>query len=72
MTKKRKKKNSPPLFSSLELRVGNKKELKFNGNFEKVIKDTVDFFTNKYGYDLEELVYGSRKRKKENRKNTLS
>ncbi|HPQ79495.1 MAG TPA: hypothetical protein PLG47_03535 [Candidatus Dojkabacteria bacterium] len=57
-----KKKSIRPELFSIKCKTGDdRKEFKFFGSFEKVAGDTIQLFSDKYGYDIGELI--GRKRK---------
>ncbi|MEA3420771.1 MAG: hypothetical protein U9Q97_03735 [Acidobacteriota bacterium] len=49
---------------SINLKSGeNHKEWKFRGKLDDVVDETISLFRDKYQYDIEELLYGKKKKK---------
>ena len=64
-----KKKNKAPNLFSISCKTGDdRKEFKFFGPFDKVAGDTIELFSDKYGYDIGELIGRNRRNIKHKQK----
>lgn len=54
---------------SIDLKRGERnREFRFKGKLDKVIKETISLFRDKYQYDIEELLYGKKKNTRKSKK----